>query len=317
MRIRIRRAGFTLVELLVVLAILAVLVGLLLPAIQKVREASSRVRCANNLRQMALACHNFENGNGFFPCSIKDLGPQRSWAVQLLPWIEQGNVARMYDFTKDWCDPANAAAISQQIPLFYCPSSPYGPRVASGVVKIKITDPYGNKITIPRPFANAACTDYAVVHQVKDEAFAAGFADAYGPGMLAEDRFPRVSDITDGLSNTLLINEDAGRPDEWMGNRLFKKNDKPGDAPYTSRDNDFSLRGFTYNPVTRTYSNDLSGPCAVNCSNIEGVYSFHPGGTQAAFGDGAVRFINQRVSTRLFARLVTAGGGEVVNPDDY
>jgi hypothetical protein len=310
-------AAFTLIELLVLVAILAVLLALLLPAVQKVREASSRARCANNLRQMGQACHAFENHYGFFPSSVKDTGPQRSWAMQFLPWIEQGEVARLYDYHKHWADPANAQAIAVQVPLFYCPSCPSGPRTASGLAKIKVTDASGTKTTSPAPFADAACSDYAVVHQVKDEAFAAGFVDTYGLGLLAEDAFPRVRDVTDGLAYTLLINEDAGRPDQWMGHRFHKKDVKPGDAPLASRDNDFSLRGFSFDPATGTYSHALSGPCAVNCSNIEGVYSFHPGGTQAVFGDGSVRFIRQDVSTRLFARLVTRSGDEPVNLDDY
>jgi prepilin-type processing-associated H-X9-DG protein len=114
-----------------------------------------------------------------------------------------------------------------------------------------------------------------------------------------------------------MINEAAGRPDEWMGNRRTRENVKPYDAVLASRDNDFSLRGFTFDPATQTYSNAHSGPCAINCSNVEGVYSFHPGGAQAVFGDGSVRFLRQSVSTRLFARLVTRSGGEEVDWNDY
>jgi prepilin-type processing-associated H-X9-DG protein len=304
-------------ELLVVLAIGLVVLALVLPGVQKVREASSRARCANNLRQMAVACQNFEETYHFYPSSIKDIGPQRSWAVQLLPWVGQGDVARRYDYTKHWCDPANAEAVAVQVPLFYCPSSPSGPRTASGKAKIKVNDALGKREVTFYPFRDAACSDYAVIHQIKYEAFAGGFVDTVGVGLLAEDRFPRKSDVTDGLAYTLLINEDAGRPDRWVAGRFEKPDVKAGDAPLASRDNDFSLRGFTWDPDGQTYSNALGGPCAVNCSNIEGVYSFHPGGAQAAFGDGSVRFIRQDVSTRLFARLVTASGGEEVNLADY
>lgn len=98
---------------------------------------------------------------------------------------------------------------------------------------------------------------------------------------------------------------------------LTRNNIKPEDAVLASRDNDFNLRGFTWNAATQTYSNKYSGPCAINCSNIEGVYAFHHGGAQAVLGDGSVRFLHQDVSTRLLARLVTRAGGETVDWSDY
>jgi len=310
-------AAFALHELLLTIAIVAVLLGMLVPALYKAHEAANRVRCANNLRQIGQACLSFEKSYHFFPTSIKDTGPQRSWTVQILPWLGRGDLARQYDYHKNWCDPANAAVISQQIPLLYCPASPSGPRTASGVASLKTNDASGDRVVLKYPFEEAACSDYAVIHQVKDIAKSYGFADAYGPGMLMVDLFPRTSDITDGLSNTLMINESAGRPDEWMGRQMTRRDVKTGDAVWASRDNDFSFRGFTFDEESQRYTNKASGPCAVNCSNIEGAYSFHRGGSQAVFGDGAVRFIGQGVSTRLFARLVTRDGGEEVNLADY
>jgi hypothetical protein len=314
---RQRRAGFTKLELLLVFAMLLSVLGLASPAVVKLREASHRARCAENLRRMGEACNGFESTYGFFPSSIKELGPQRSWAMQVLPWIGQEELARAYDYRKPWYDPANAGAVGWQVELFYCPTSPYGLRTASGTAKIKTTDDEGDRLTVEVPFTGAACTDYAVVHQVKKDAFSRGFVEKAGPGLLAEDLFPRRSDVPDGLANTLMINEAAGRPDEWMGGRRTREGVKPADAALASRDNDFSLRGFTLDPATQTYSNAQSGPCAINCSNVEGVYSFHPGGTQAVFGDGSVRFLREGVSTRLFARLVTRAGGEEVSWDDY
>ncbi|HEY7423719.1 MAG TPA: DUF1559 domain-containing protein [Gemmataceae bacterium] len=311
------RAAFTLHELLLTLAIVAVLLAMLVPVLHKAHEAANRVRCANNLRQLGQACLSFEKHYHFFPTSIKDTGPQRSWTVQILPWIGRGDLAHQYDYHKNWCDPANAAVISQQIPLLYCPASPSGPRTTSGVARLKTNDASGDRVVVKYPFEVAACSDYAVIHQVKNIAYSNGFADADGPGMLAEDLFPRVGDISDGLSNTLMLNESAGRPDEWMGRRMSRPDVKSGDAVWASRDNDFSFRGFTFDPESQWYANKASGPCAVNCSNIEGIYSFHRGGSQAVFGDGAVRFIDQGVSTRLFARLVTRAGGEEVNLADY
>jgi hypothetical protein len=318
MLIRIpRRSAYTFWELLLLLGIVFVVVSLSIPAVVKAREASGRVRCANNLRRIGEACNGFENTYGFFPSSIKELGPQRSWAMQILPWIDQEELARKYDYKKPWYDQANAEAIRQQVPLFYCPSSPYGPRTASGTAKIKTTSPEGDPVRKRVPFADAACTDYAVIHQVRKEAFVRGFAEKAGPGMLAEDLFPRRGDVPDGLSNTLMVVESAGRPDEWMGGRLTRNDVRTEDAVLASRDNDFSLRGFTWDETTQRYSNIHSGPCAINCSNVEGVYSFHNGGAQTVLGDGSVRFLRQEVSTPLFARLVTRAGGETVEWNDY
>jgi prepilin-type N-terminal cleavage/methylation domain-containing protein/prepilin-type processing-associated H-X9-DG protein len=143
-----QRIGFTLIELLVVIAIIAILIGLLLPAVQKVREAAARAKCENNLKQLGIACHNYESANGGFPhngitknnsqipyipysqgyvASPGNLGGTQgrcSGLVPLLPYVEQNNIYPLYTFGKDAMDPVNAQALLVTFKLFRCPSSP-------------------------------------------------------------------------------------------------------------------------------------------------------------------------------------------------
>jgi prepilin-type N-terminal cleavage/methylation domain-containing protein len=121
------RKGFTLVELLVVVAIIAVLLGLLLPAVQKVRQAATRTSCQNNLKQLGLALHNRASDVGAFPIYTTDTGyghRGETWTVAILSQLEQGTVAALYDFSQLWVHPANRQAVETQMKVFLCPSVP-------------------------------------------------------------------------------------------------------------------------------------------------------------------------------------------------
>src|SRR5438132_11190541 len=184
------RRAFTLIELLVVIAIIAILIGLLLPAVQKVREAAARVQCQNNLKQMGLACHAYHDSRKSFPpgylatAAYPDTAPGWGWAAFILPYIEQAPLYNQIDFTQPV---QSSAAIQTIIPLYLCPSDP----VPS--TPFPITDATLGTI------CRAAPSSYAAT--VGDDS-----SDADGPtgnGIFYRNSTTRLVDITDGTSSTV------------------------------------------------------------------------------------------------------------------
>jgi prepilin-type N-terminal cleavage/methylation domain-containing protein/prepilin-type processing-associated H-X9-DG protein len=202
-----RRAGFTLIELLVVIAIIAILIGLLLPAVQKVREAAARAQCSNNLKQLGLACMNYES-------TFKRLPPGRvtyfgstppAWSIIILPYVEQANLYTLWDFTKDINNSAvtttNDTARLQQVPFFLCPSdgsSGFQPDPGGSGQNCGQMNYFGN-IGTTADQRSTDNTHTGIFNYTVTVGAAVNTWNIVG-GV-------RITDITDGSSNTAMISE--------------------------------------------------------------------------------------------------------------
>ncbi len=316
------RPAFTLVELLVVIAIIGILVGLLLPAIQAAREASRRSSCANNLRQIGLAVHQHEVTYRRLPSSKRTSLPQRSWAPEILSFLEQANVVSgaYFDLSQNWWrststtgDPIpNADTVKTWLPVFLCPSTPNPHRLQNKTE----TPPEENK--------SGACGDYFVTEGVNiginaelpvAQQFSAS-ADLRG-ALRAFPDVNTVSAILDGTSHTILVGECAGREDVWRG-RLMRPAvaDKTQPDCARARGGAWATNDNPYEIGTRKdwcTGGAIPGPMKINNSNEYGhlFYSFHPSGANFVFCDGSVRHLGDSTDLRVLACLVTRAGGEV------
>jgi prepilin-type N-terminal cleavage/methylation domain-containing protein/prepilin-type processing-associated H-X9-DG protein len=301
---RLRR-GFTLIELLVVIAIIAVLVGLLVPAVQRVREAANRMSCANNLKQLGLALHNYYDTNGTFPpgqvaAPYARWKVNHGWAVFILPYIEQKPLADKYDWDLKLADSSNQVVVAQPLPIFQCPSAPEQDRY----MRSWPFDAY--------PGGKAACGDYAPTWSVDPVLAKMGLIDPVGDyqGVLVPNQMTKLAAITDGTQNTILLTEDAGRPILWRAGRPDPDQTVSG-GPWAGFNTGIDLQGSQPDGSSRP------GPCAINCTNDHELYSFHPSGANAVFADGSVHFLKAGMSVRTLAALVTRAGGEVVSDSEY
>jgi prepilin-type processing-associated H-X9-DG protein len=310
---------------LVVIAIIGVLVALLLPAVQKVREAANRLKCSNNLKQLGLALHMYENAHGKFPPGqvtrgLPEAGVTQNvahgWGPFILDYIEQRALAQAYRWDLGNADRANQPVVTTQLRVFQCPSAQpdryyYGGPFAR----------YGGK---------AACGDYGPTWGVDTALVGLGLIQ--GPadspyfipgwpnsipnlwvyrGVLVPDQMTQILQISDGTSSTIMLTEDAGRPQLWLAGHAVPGQDQAVvGGPWEAFFSGFVVRGS--NP-----DGSSPGPCAMNVTNNREVYSFHPGGANALFADGSVHFLKADISIQVLADLVTRAGDENIPPTDY
>jgi prepilin-type N-terminal cleavage/methylation domain-containing protein/prepilin-type processing-associated H-X9-DG protein len=307
-----QRTAFTLIELLVVIAIIAVLVGLLLPAVQKIREAAGRLKCQNNLKQLALGLHNYHSTYGSFPLGNSDPigndpgneGDRRNWAVTyVLPFVEQ---QAFHDDIEAYLAKGAPYIVYYPnnktiLPVFMCPSDPANPKTLTG----------GPGSTNQQGFHGnyAACAGSTSFNSPSG---ADGGTKLNGIFYVFSKT--RLTDIRDGTSNTVMLSELIISPDVTTHDtrgRLFNPA-KQGSVLFST----------LYEPNTAV-SDRLEwcqsipmAPCRSTSSEVNiSARSYHSGGVNAAFADGSNRFITNNINLQTWNALGTRAGGEAASGD--
>jgi prepilin-type processing-associated H-X9-DG protein len=323
------------VELLVVIAIIGVLISLLLPAVQKVRDSAARTQCENNLRQIALALHGYHDTEGSFPPGYidgnidenstpdNDKGPGWGWASFLLPLLEQQNVYKQIDFTVGVGIGKNKDVSKTPLRVFQCPSDP-------------LQDPFPvYDSTFSTPIATVAHSNYLACNGWVECFNGAGgnppdsgsgldglpgVAGHAGRGAFFRNSGTRFGDIKDGLSNTIVIGERSsdhapstwtgavtgGRVPAWMAVQPPSPYAPPPGPPYDNADFDEALV-LSHGNATHLPSADFP------VYDPDVFYSQHlPKGANFLFGDGSVHFLSNLINPTTYQALCTIGAGDYV-----
>lgn len=313
--------GFSLVELLVVIAIIAILIGILLPAIQRVRESARRIHCANSMRQMGLALHQFESVYQVFPASGwtqsgpgNPLGTYLSWRPLILPYLEQAQLSQQYDTGLDWWIGSNRELAYFEIPAFLCPSTPW-----TEPVTVAIAKPPRPEIVFERPIGRL---DYEAIMGVKSDEINLHLEIPYYNqsnrfSVLHRNSRNGFKDIPDGSSQTIMVVECSGRPTVFRNHTARPDISNDQGQGWADSEGPFSLDGSNQEGSVEGGGPALGASYSMNRRNDNEPYSFHPQGGNFLFADGHVNFIDESISIITFSKLITRAGGEFIGSDEF
>ena len=312
--------GFTLIELIVVIAIIGVLVALFVPAVQSAREAARRAQCSNNLKQIGLALHNYNQLHGALPPGyvstwdpvfLRERGPGWGWASMILPQLEQAPIHDRIDFRRQIQDSSQATVRTTLIASYLCPSDNMPSTWTASVGLVKVSG--GAILELLRPLCDVAGSNYVGV-------FGVGEPGVDGDGVFFRNTSIRFADITDGLSQTLCVGERSiqlkkGRGQAtWVGAvpgaqfwtcDAAASSDPDASGPCVKEDGSGMVLGHT---------GEGHGPgdpyCDVNQFN-----SRHGRGANFLFCDGHVKYLNNSMDYATYKSLSTRASSELISGD--
>lgn len=295
------KRAFTLVELLVVMAIIGMLVALLIPAVQAVRGAARKSACSNNLRQIGLAVTNYESANRKFPAGqtwVSRRAPNNysySWSAQILGFLEERTLADQLDMRRTPLEPRNLRAASQIVSVYLCPSTTQREEHRNAEERL---------VNVQGPGNGMACIDYLGISGPNQTWFNPATGEEYGPqrgimlgtkGLedgdnMLESKTLRVKSITDGLSKTACVTECTGR----------------------GLDGDGDLNGTWISGKNIGHlSKNINSSKPPKVWTQERIHSEHSGGAQFLFCDGSVRFLTEGIERELLGAIASRNGEEL------